>query len=85
MKFAARSPVYIHVSAALQGITTVRAFKMENVLIKEFDHLQNVNSSMYYLQLATVESVGFWIDLINIIFLAAVLWTLYFYNFGKYP
>lgn len=81
--FAARSPVYTHISAALQGITTVRAFKMEKVLIKEFDNLQNANSSMYYLQLATVESVGFWIDAINIVFLTAVLWALYFYNFGK--
>jgi len=37
---SARSPVFSHLNASLQGLTTIRAFGAQAVLEKEFDKLQ---------------------------------------------
>lgn len=43
----------VHTTATLEGLSTVRAFQAENRLIHEYDQHQNLNSSAWFLFVAT--------------------------------
>lgn len=55
--------MFSHTNATLNGLSTIRAFKASEILQEEFARLQNFNSSMYYLSLATARAFAFWLDL----------------------
>lgn len=78
--FSARSPIYSHLSASLNGLTTIRSFGAQSILVKEFDKIQDLHSSSFYLFIATSRAFGFWLDLFCVIYIAAV--TLSFFIFG---
>jgi hypothetical protein len=40
MAVSARSPVFTHITATMQGVTTIRALKKQLALIRQFDALQ---------------------------------------------
>ncbi|XP_045503254.1 probable multidrug resistance-associated protein lethal(2)03659 isoform X2 [Colias croceus] len=76
-----RSPVFSHLNASLQGITTIRAFGAQEALIKEFDNHQDLHSSAWYMFIASSRAFGFWLDLVCVIYIAVV--TLSFLVFGN--
>ncbi|XP_041974315.1 probable multidrug resistance-associated protein lethal(2)03659 isoform X2 [Aricia agestis] len=76
-----RSPVFSHLNASLQGITTIRAFGAEEALIREFDNHQDLHSSAWYLFIASSRAFGFWLDLVCVVYIAVV--TLSFLMFGQ--
>ncbi|KAF9409362.1 hypothetical protein HW555_011256 [Spodoptera exigua] len=76
-----RSPVFSHLNASLQGITTIRAFGAQEALIREFDNHQDLHSSAWYLFIASSRAFGFWLDLVCVIYIAMV--TLSFLVFGQ--
>ena len=51
-----RSPVFSQVTSSLRGLTTIRAFGAEQMLVSEFDALQDINSGARVTSL----SVGRW-------------------------
>ncbi|XP_060872043.1 LOW QUALITY PROTEIN: ATP-binding cassette sub-family C member 4-like [Metopolophium dirhodum] len=68
-----RSPVLAHMNASLQGLTTIRAFRAENILSREFDKHQDLHTSASYLCTCLNQGFGFWLDIICIIYLCIVI------------
>ncbi|KAJ8979912.1 hypothetical protein NQ317_005348 [Molorchus minor] len=70
-----KSPVFSHVTSSLNGITTIRASKAEEVLIHEFDHHQDAHTSAWYLTITCIVAFGLWLDIVCVIFVACVTFS----------
>ncbi|XP_072382028.1 ATP-binding cassette sub-family C member 4-like isoform X2 [Diabrotica undecimpunctata] len=67
-----RAPVYSHVIATLDGMTTIRASKCEDMVIQEFDGLMDNSSGAWYLYITACEVFGFYLDCISTVFIGIV-------------
>ncbi|KAH8352895.1 hypothetical protein KR084_007132 [Drosophila pseudotakahashii] len=76
---ASRSPVYSHLAASLSGMSTIRAFEAQDILELEFDNLQNMHSSAFYMFISTARAFGYWLDCMSVFYIAIV--TLSFFVF----
>jgi len=80
-----RSPMYTHVNASLQGLTTIRAMRTQSRLQEEFDHKLDAHSSAWYFILGTQRTFGYYLDLTCFLFITAVtfsfiVWEDYFFG-----
>lgn len=71
-------------STTMHGLTTIRAFKAEEMLIQEFDCTQDNHSSAWFIFIASSRAFGFWLDTICIIFIAGVVFSLLTFNRSLY-
>ncbi|RZC37765.1 ABC tran and/or MMR HSR1 domain containing protein [Asbolus verrucosus] len=67
-----RAPVFSHVSASMYGLPTIRSANAQNMIINEFDSLQDQHSSSWFLFIASSEAFGFYLDIISALFLTIV-------------
>lgn len=81
--FVARSPIYTHLAASLQGLTTIRAFGAEEILTKEFDNYQDAYTAAYFMFLTANRTFGFWLDFHCVIFTGLVTISILFIQNGK--
>ncbi|XP_033208086.1 probable multidrug resistance-associated protein lethal(2)03659 [Belonocnema kinseyi] len=70
-----RSPVFSHLSATLQGLITVRAFKAQELLTKEFDNHQDHHSASWYLYFSCSRAFGYYLELICSIYVGIVIYS----------
>lgn len=62
----------------MNGLSTIRAFNAERILSDEFDNHQDLNSTAFYLFLATSRAFGFWLDLTLCVYIAIVIVSFFF-------
>ncbi|XP_005190477.1 probable multidrug resistance-associated protein lethal(2)03659 [Musca domestica] len=67
-----RSPIYTHLGASLNGLSTIRAFEAQEILIQEFDNYQDLHSSGFYMFLSTSRAFGYWLDCFCVIYIAII-------------
>lgn len=79
-----RSPVFSHISASLQGLTTVRAYGAQEILGKEFDNYQDQHSSAWYMVIACSRTFAFYLDLICVLYIAVVTLSFLVFESGKF-
>lgn len=70
-----RSPIFSHANASFQGLTTIRAFGAEKMLAYEFDKHQDLNTSAWYLFLATTRAFALWLELVCVLYIAVVTFS----------
>ncbi|CAG9768551.1 unnamed protein product [Ceutorhynchus assimilis] len=70
-----RSPVYSHLTATLQGLTTIRAFGAQHLVRKEFDNYHDAYNSAYFMFLAANRTFGYWLDLFTSLFVSMVTFS----------
>lgn len=70
-----RSPVFSHANATLQGLSTIRAFRAEEILSSEFDNHQDLNTSAWYLFLATARAFALWLEVTCVLYSASVIFS----------
>lgn len=76
-----RSPVFTHLNATLNGLTTIRAFGAQNILRDEFDKHQDSHTSAWFMYIAASSAFGFCMDLLCFIFITLI--TFSFLTFGE--
>lgn len=69
----ARSPIFSHLSASLSGLSTIRAFGVEEKFKREFEAIHDVHNSVWYVFLAANRWLGVTADWITEIFTASLL------------
>lgn len=69
-------------NATLQGLSTVRGFKAETILEKEFHDHQDHNTSAWFLFTYASRGFAFWLDLICLVYIAVVTYSFLVFSIG---
>lgn len=80
LHLTARSPVFTHLSASLHGLSTIRAFKKQSDLVKEFDTHQDLHTASWYMFIMTNSAFGLSLDAMCVTLLLST--TFYFMVLG---
>lgn len=67
--------MYSHLTASLQGLTTIRAFGAQELVTKEFDNYLNSYNSAFFMFLAANRAFGYWLDFHSSIFVTIVTFS----------
>lgn len=69
----AKSPAFTHFAATLNGLSTVRAYKAENLLKNEYDYHQDTHSACWFMFISAGSAFGFSLNLICWLFIGCML------------
>ncbi|CAG2102441.1 unnamed protein product [Medioppia subpectinata] len=68
-----RSPLYSHISTTMEGLTTIRAFGVQELFRRQYSAYQNDHTSTWWLQVSTARFFGVCLDYIGFVFITIVI------------
>lgn len=71
--FAGRSPIFTHTNATVNGLSTIRACKAQHIVTQEFDELQDINTSAWYIFAASSRALALWLETVCVVYMGVVL------------
>lgn len=69
-------------AATLNGLSTVRAYKAEEILKREFDNHQDTHSGCWYMVISTNSVFGFSLDMMCLIFTSCIIFYYMLFDTG---
>lgn len=69
----ALSPTLTHTAVTLNDLSTVRAFQKQEILRREFDQLQDIQTNCSYMAISTTSAFGFSLDVLCTLFIACIV------------
>lgn len=82
--FKARSPLVGHINSSLEGLTTIRAFRAQQILKDEFDKHQDLYTSAFLTLRITMYGFGFFMDFVNSLFTVMIIVRFLFFEKSEY-
>lgn len=82
--YLARSPVFSHLSASLQGLHTIRALRVQEKFCEEFDNHQNLHTESWFLFLSSSRWLAVRLDWMCAIFITVVSFACVFLAKGLF-
>lgn len=81
--FPARSPVYTHLNVSLDGLSTIRAFNAEQILIEEFDNHQDTHTACWFSFISASCAFGFALDILCFVLVFVVIFSFLLLDTGN--
>lgn len=66
----------------MSGLSTVRAYKAEEILKREFDNHQDTHSACWYMSMSTTSAFSFSMDIICMIFIFCIIFYYMLFDTG---
>ncbi|XP_049948143.1 ATP-binding cassette sub-family C member 4-like [Schistocerca serialis cubense] len=79
-----RSPVFSHLSDTLNGLATIRASGIQDIVRKEFDSHQDRHTSAWFLYVTNGSALGIWLDFLSSIFVTIVTYSFLVLSAGSF-
>lgn len=68
-----RSPIFVHTNSTIEGISTIRSFGKEEILCKEFEMHNNMNTRTFFDSICCQRWFGLRLDFLCALFTIAIL------------
>lgn len=78
----AKSPVFTHLAATLNGLATIRSCNAEGILQHEFDSHQDTHTAYWFMFITSTSALGFVLDIMGFLFVSCIIYYFMLFDSG---